>query len=1406
MPLSTNTEPFLPGTIPFAQYLEQLEWMFQHNKFAADDYKSSFLAVCGTEVFSRLKLLFPGRDFKDLTYKEITESLKRHYDKIDSDVIHSFKFWTRRQGQHEKAVDFVLDVKNLAEQCNFGDFKERAIRDVLVIGTYDRQLQNRLFDEEDLTASKAEKIIVNKEIASDRTNSLQRDEGSRLGVIARLGRRSPIKSSRGIGYRARSRSDSRNRSVRFRNDGYSRYNREYDNGSPGKTTYFCSYCKKRGHTKKYCFRLKDKKASKSTQSVNFVDSSKPNTSDSSGLFKRLATDLEENSDEEDFACLMISSIKKINEPCYVEAQIESRMLTMEVDCGSAESVISEELFLRNFRDFRLEVCNKRLVVIDGKRLQVLGKADVLVQLNGLRKQLPLIVLRCNNEFTPLMGRSWLDIFFGDWRQAFTHQASTTRVHSLKDEELLNIKRKFPSVFDKDLSRPIKGYVGDLVLKDDKPIFRKAYDVPLRLKQKVLDCLDGLEKDGIIEPVETSEWASPVVVVVKKDQGIRLVIDCKVTINKVIVSNSYPLPLIQDIFATLSGAKYFCSLDLAGAYTQLLLSERSKKFMVINTIKGLYRYNRLPQGAASSAAIFQRIMDQVLQGLDDVVCYLDDVLICGKTMEECRAKLYLVLDRLAKANIKVKLEKCKFFVKELPYLGHIITDKGLLPCPDKIKTIREAKAPSNVTELKAFLGLVTYYAKFIPNLSSRISCLYSLLKKNVKYNWSAECDRAFNECKHCLLKPKLLEYFDPEKPVVIVTDACSYGLGGVMAHVVNGEERPVCFASFSLNNAQKNYPILHLEALAIVSTVKKFHKFLYGKSFTIYTDHKPLIGIFGKEGKTSISVTRLQRYLRELAIYDYEIIYRPSNKMGNADFCSRFPLPEMVPANLDVEYVKSLNFSNEFPINYKEIAIATETDDFTKQIRRFIDKGWPERFDKQFKNAYAIHQEMEIVDGCILFHDRVMIPDSMKIKVLKLLHMNHSGISKIKQLARRCVFWFGLDADIEKFVKSCTICNEMTAVTKPAKYSQWIPTTKPFSRIHADFFHFDKKIFLLVVDSYTKWLELEHMAYGTDAKKVIKIFLKIFARFGLPDVLVTDGGPPFNSELFVKFFEKQGITVMKSPPYHPESNGQAERMVRLIKDVFKKFIRDPEMKKLDAEEQIAYFLINYRNTCLGANDKFPSEKLLSYKPKVLLDLIHPKSNFKKNLTTSLDETQKVEQGKNEMSDPFACMKFGDLIYYRNNNKTDIRKWLPAKFIKRTSSNILQVSLGGRVVLAHKRQLKLPDSRQKTSSRFVFHGESVASVPIEQPGTSGSYRMENHPNQANMSDASLRPAKRRREDDEEDCVGVFSSDSESDFYGFAADSFVFGSLSDSVVEAQTEKDSIRRSARTVKKKRKEDYLYY
>lgn len=424
MSLTTTTEPYVLGTIPFSQYLEQLEFLFEHNNYTADKYKISFLAVCGVEVYSQLKLLFPGQNIKDLTYKQITDELKKRYDKKDSDVIHTFKFWTRRQRQYEKSEDFVLAIKQMAELCGFGNFKERAIRDALVIGTYDRKLQKRLFDEDDLTAAKAERLIVNQELSSNSTRFVNRDEEKRASVIARLGRRVERNPTRQR-FQSRSRSFERNpsrQSYRSRSKSFDRNRYFYSmdrsggrrNGDEDAEKVFkCSFCHKSGHTKKFCYRLKKKSPRKSRQSVKFIDSPIPSKpTNSSYIFKRLKKDMNRSeSEDEDIHCMMVSARSRASAPCFVEALIEKQRLSMEVDCGSAESVMSENLFLRNFKKCQLEKSNRKLYVIDGNRLNILGKAKVSVQLNGIVSDQYLIVLQGANDFVPLMGRSWLDIFF-----------------------------------------------------------------------------------------------------------------------------------------------------------------------------------------------------------------------------------------------------------------------------------------------------------------------------------------------------------------------------------------------------------------------------------------------------------------------------------------------------------------------------------------------------------------------------------------------------------------------------------------------------------------------------------------------------------------------------------------------------------------------------------------------------------------------------------------------------------------------------------------------------------------------------------------------------------------------------------------------------------------------------------
>lgn len=958
-----SIEHYVRGT-SFSNYAERLKFIFEYNKVPEESQKSLFITLSGPAVFEELKLLYPATSISTLNYVDIVKKLQERFDKKEPDLIQRYKFYNRSQTQFESAENFVLEVKLQAEFCDFGEFKEIAIRDKLVMGVYDEALQQKLLGEEKLTLATAERIIVNWELAGERAKMISNKvQANGVGSVkTRLGH-APFKPrnsgvdrfddrfqrSRGrdrnwngvrpmnkssSDYRSRSRSVSRNRNYADRQ----------------RTEFVCYYCGKRGHVIKKCFKyINDQRK----PSVKFADAKEPeeNLED---MFDRIKTNLEDSSEDEsgELYCMMVNSNTSLNEPCLTNVLIEGKKVKMEVDCGSSVTLMGKQLYDRMF-DMPIGKFSKKLVVVNGENLAIKGKVRVEVVLNGLIKHLDLIILDSNNDFLPLLGRDWLDDFFPQWRKAFsnTFHVNNVNMEPQKEAAIAEIRHKFSGVFQKDFSSPIVGFEADLELKNDSPIFKRAYDVPYRLHDKVIEHLEMLEQQNVITPIKTSEWASPVVVVVKKDQQIRLVIDCKVSINKFIIPNSYPIPTAQDIFARLSGCKVFCSLDLEGAYTQLSLSEKSRKVVVINTIKGLFRYNRLPQGATSSAAIFQQVMEQVLQGLKYISVYLDDVLIAGKDFADCCRKLHLVLDRLAKANIKVNWSKCKFFVTKLPYLGHVITENGLLPCPEKISTIKNAAVPKNANELKSFLGLINYYGRFIPKLSSRLHCLYNLLKKDVKFIWDDKCEQAFQNSKQQLLEANILEFYDPNKPIIVVTDASGYGLGGVIAHVEQGIEKPISFTSFSLNKAQRSYPILHLEALALVCSIKKFHKYLYGKSFIVYTDHKPLVAIFGKPGRNTLYVTRLQRYILELSIYNFEIIYRPSGQMGNADFCSRFPLEQTVPKENDQAYVKNINFSQEFPVDFSLVAIETKQDSFLQKVMFYYQHGWPERVDKELLNIF-----------------------------------------------------------------------------------------------------------------------------------------------------------------------------------------------------------------------------------------------------------------------------------------------------------------------------------------------------------------------------------------------------------------------------------------------------------------------
>ena len=391
--------------------------------------------------------------------------------------------------------------------------------------------------------------------------------------------------------------------------------------------------------------------------------------------------------------------------------------------------------------------------------------------------------------------------------------------------------KYSSIFTEELGC-LKGMEVKLnVDPNATPKFFKPRPVPLALREKVERELEKLQSMGIISPVQFSKWAAPIVPVVKQSGEVRICGDYKITVNRASTADSYPLPRVDELLANLAGGQYFSKLDLSQAYLQLPLDEVSKEYVTVNTHKGLYKYNRLPFGVSSAPSIFQRTMENLLQGIRGVSVYIDDILVTGSTLHDHLKVLTTVLEKLQDSGLKLNRSKCFFLRSQIEYLGHVIDREGLHPTAEKVRAIQEARKPQNVSELRSFFGIINYYNRFLPNLSTTLAPLYCLLQKDVKWMWGQEQEEAFSAAKEALQDDSLLVHYDESKPLILACDASQYGLGAVLSHTMeDGTERPVAYASRTLTAAEKRYSQLEKEGLAIIFGTKKFHNYLYGRFF------------------------------------------------------------------------------------------------------------------------------------------------------------------------------------------------------------------------------------------------------------------------------------------------------------------------------------------------------------------------------------------------------------------------------------------------------------------------------------------------------------------------------------------------------------------------------------------------
>ena len=841
----------------------------------------------------------------------------------------------------------------------------------------------------------------------------------------------------------------------------------------------------------------------------------------------------------------------------------------------------------------------------GEPVHPVGVMCTDVDYKGQIKQLNLFII--DGVGPPLLGREWLKEIKLDWHDIapVNHMSSDTKQDLYSQGKLL--LDNYSDVFKDELGTMKKIKAKLHVKEGATPKFFKARAVPYSLQSSVSDELDRLEKCGIITKVTQSEWAAPIVPVVKSDSSVRICGDFKVTINPYLHPCQYPTQRIEDMFATLAGGEKFSKIDLAHAYQQMELDKDSQGYLTINTSRGLYQYTRLPFGVACAPGLFQQAMDQILQGLPRVLCYQDDILITGVDDKDHISNLKAVLERLSSYGLRVKRNKCSFFADNVQYIGHKIDKHGLHTSQDKVTAIVDAPAPENVPQLRSYLGLINYYRSFLPNLATVLYPLNNLLQKSVKWYWSSACETAFKRSKDLVLNTDVLIHFDINKPIVLAVDASPYGLGAVLSHVLpDNSERPIAFASRTLNKTEKGYSQIDKEALAIVFGVKRFHQYIYGNHFTLITDHRPLTALFNpKKSIPTLAAARMQRWALMLAAYDYSIKYRTSSDNANADCLSRLPLKCHSDGYDRPDHVEIfLNcMIEQLPLTAQQVKTYTRNDPLLAKVFDATMDGWKWEHSKDpdLEPFYRRRNELSIHQGCVLWGIRVIVPFKLQKPVLCELHEGHAGIVRMKSLARSYIWWPNIDADIERLAKECYSCQQVQGMPTTAPVHPWSYPTAAWQRVHLDFAGpFMENMFLIAVDAYSKWPEITIMR-NTTAAELVKVVRGYFVQHGLPLQIVTDNGPQFVSEHFESFLKSNGVKHTLSAPYKPSTNGLAERMVQTFKQAMKSATND----KITLPEKLDRFLLRYRTTPHSVTQETPAKLHLNRELRTKWDLLRPK---------------------------------------------------------------------------------------------------------------------------------------------------------------------------------------------------------
>jgi hypothetical protein len=908
--------------INWKAYQQQFECFVLINDIPKEKKVPLLITKLSTEVYELLTTLCVPTLPVNETYENICQKLDKYYHPIKNKALHQAEFRKRCQKPNESIEEYIIELKKLSKNCEFKNLNEE-LKERLLNGAYRDAVKFELLKEADKSLDMLINIGKTTEIAYKLAfNHEKEQEQTQM-----------FQFQRKKYYKNRNGGVQPNSSINQNITCYCCGKIGHLKAQCSLKDKFCSECGAKGHIYKVCSK---NKASTQVKNLNMVDTT----------IREEDKDIEHNknmgAETETFDIFYFSDKNKIP-PSTLQVRVNDKIIEFEVDTGADVSTITWSDKQQYFPDLEIKQRNVIFTNFDQSTSTPLGVVEKLnisygaVNVNNQR----LFVVK--DGLPKILGKDWLYLL-QLWPPRFEQKMCG---EISKDHLINNIKSEYGTLFEPGMG-DFKGEPIHLSIEPNvKPVFMPVRTVPFALKNKVKREIERLIANKRIEPVEYSKWGTPVVPVLKPDGTVRLCGDFRITINKYLQIDHYPLPTINHILMKMQGNNYFCELDLQEAYLQAPLDKESQELVTIVTEEGIFKYLYLPYGVSTGPGSFQRLITQKLNGLD-VIVYIDNIYICGKTLAETNNKLKQVLKRLNESGLKLKMSKCKFFEEKLDIFGFEVNTMGVKIIKSKIEPLLLLPKPENTKMLKSFLGKVNYYNRFLQNMAIILKPLYECLRRD-KFEWTESCDKSFKEIKKALANTTSLSHFDESSTIVLTCDSSDSGVAAVLSiKDSNNIIKPVAFASKKLNDTQLKYPILEKEAYAIVFGVNKFYEFLFGHKFILQTDNEALTKILGpKYGIPKMAARRLQYWSIFLSGFNYEIQHIKS-KNNPADYLSRVAIncenklknTEIIDKSYECNTINYINTSDLNTLDWQIVQRETRKDTILCNILRYCRDGWP----------------------------------------------------------------------------------------------------------------------------------------------------------------------------------------------------------------------------------------------------------------------------------------------------------------------------------------------------------------------------------------------------------------------------------------------------------------------------------